>query len=573
MIKSFRIKFMKQLFLLALSLLLTFSCETEKKPAAQAVNNSLKEWQDLKYGMFIHYGLYSVAGGEWNGEKIPYYSEQIMNHARIPAKEYEKLAEGFSAEGWNADSVVLLAKNNGMKYIVITSKHHDGFNMYHSKTSPYNVVEFTPARRDIIKELSEACKKHDIALGFYYSLPDWHFPQGIERGEIDSSTNCTQHVNQLYSPLEHVTPELEEYIVAQLKELLTNYGDIITIWFDMGLVTPEQSKRFRETVKAIQPNCLVSGRIMNNCGDYLTLPDNGNVSGFTSMAWDNPASLYSTWGYRSWCERPELSTQIDKQLDRLISTVSHGGVFLLNIGPKGDGSVLEYEADVLKGIGQWVNKHGEAIYNTEPSPFVKLPQGVYVTRRDNKLYVINRNRSATELYGLQNKVTNVYSMIDNAAVAYENSDNTLKINPLSDITVIEFEGDAKVVNSSVTISENRYILTEENGITHSAFDAHGYITTQSKSFKTWSLADVKSGKYKITIEYLPSEPANNYCFSFGKKQILHVLPGVDSMLQTCVVGNIMLDSNDTEFKLDLADRSNPLEPLGVAIQRIIIEKK
>ncbi|MEG0500282.1 MAG: alpha-L-fucosidase, partial [Rikenellaceae bacterium] len=487
---------MKKLLLaIAICVLAILSCTPKSQPAvATTDNNPLKEWQGLKYGMFIHFGLYSVAGGIWNGK-------QIMNHARIPVKDYESLAQGFTAEGWNADSVVLLAKNNGMKYIVITSKHHDGFNMYHSKVSPYNVVDFTPAKRDVIGELATACKKHDIALGFYYSLPDWHYPQGIQRGEIDSTTNCTQHVNQLYSPLEHITPELEEYIVTQLKELLTNYGDILTIWFDMGLVTPEQSKRFRETVKAIQPNCLVSGRIMNNCGDYLTLPDNGNVAGFTSIAWDNPASLYGTWGYRSWCERPELSEQISKQLDRLISTVSHGGVFLLNIGPKGDGSVLEYEKVVLRGIGQWVNLNGEAIYNTKPSPFVKMPQGVYITLRDNKLYVINRNRTTVELYGLTNKINKVYSMLDKTNIAYSNLSNILTFNPLSDVTVIEFEGNIDVINPQVALCGSRYILTEDNGITHSAFDAHGYLTTQSNSFKTWSLRDMPKGIYKITIEY------------------------------------------------------------------------
>lgn len=561
----------KSLLFFAL-LLLVMGCGETKKVVETTMNEPLKEWQSLKYGMFIHYGLYSVAGGEWKGEKIPYYSEQIMNHARIPVNEYETLAQGFTAEGWNADSVVMLAKNSGMKYIVITSKHHDGFNMYHSKVSPYNVVEFTPAKRDIIKELADACAKHGMALGFYYSLPDWHYTGGIQRGEIDTTTNCTQHVNQVYSPLEHVTPELEEYIVAQLKELLTNYGEIITIWFDMGLVTPDQSHRFRETVKAIQPNCLVSGRIMNNCGDYLTLPDNGNVSGFTSLAWDNPASMYGTWGYRSWCERPPLDEQIDRQLNRLVSTVSHGGVFLLNIGPKADGSVLEYESDVLKGMGQWVNLNAEAIYNTSPSPFVKMQDEVYVTAKDNKLYIINRNRTPIELYGMRNHISKVYSMLDKTDVSYDNKDNLLKINPLSDVTVVEYEGEIDVVLPQVSMTGNRYILNEENGVTHSAFDAHGYLTTQSNSFKMWSLSNVKSGKYKITIEYLPLEAANVYRFSFGEKGITHILPGVDSMLQTCVVGNIELDENDTEFKLDLAKRTEPLQPLGLEISRVLIEK-
>lgn len=555
---------MKKLLLLTL-ILLTLNATADTKKA-------LEHWQGLKYGMFIHYGLYSVAGGVWKDKQIPYYAEQIMNHARIPIDEYEQLADGFTAAGWNADSVVLLAKNSGMKYIVITSKHHDGFNMYESKVSPYNVVQRTPAKRDIIKELADACHLHGIELGFYYSLPDWHYEKGLIRNKRDTTTDCTQFVNQLYSPLEHITPELEEYIVAQLKELLTDYGTINTIWFDMGLLTTAQSRRFRETVKSLQPSCLVSGRVMNNCGDYLTLPDNGNVSGFTQMAWDNPASMYGTWGYRSWCERPELTSQIEKQLTRLISTVSHGGVFLLNIGPKGDGSVLEYEADVIKGIGRWLERYGEAIYGSSASPFTKTPQGVYVTRKGNKLYVINRtDNPEIELYGLTNKITKAYSLDDNSSVKFTAEDNVLRL-AASPVTVVEFEGEVKVIDRAVAPVGDRYVLTEDNGIIHSAFDAYGYITTQPRSFMTWTLADVQPGEYNVIIEYTPRESANEYRFSFGNQHIDHILPGVDAMLQTCVIGTVKLSAMDNEVKLDLVTKKNPLESLGLKVKRITISR-
>lgn len=328
---------------------------------------ALEEWRSDHFGMFIHFGIYSELAGIWKGEKIPFYGEQIMNHARIPINEYEDVAKTFNPTDFNADEIVTLAKNAGMKYIVMTSKHHDGFCMFHTETTDYNIVDFTSFGRDVVKELSEACKRHGIKFGLYYSLPDWHYPLGIPRLAPDTTTKCYEYVNQVYSPLEIVTPELEDYIVAQVTELLSNYGEINTIWFDMGLVTPEQSKRFRETVKSIQPKCIINGRIMNNQGDYMTLPDNGDVGAYSDIFWDNPASLYNTWGYKSWINRPDIDQQVDIQLNRLFSTVRHGGVFLLNIGPDGKGKVIDYEKEVLTRIGDFLRQHPDTLNKIEIS--------------------------------------------------------------------------------------------------------------------------------------------------------------------------------------------------------------
>ncbi len=363
---------MKHLILLFSLVLFLFSCDSvndvDNKNQTSDVNHvdeitqkALEEWRSEHFGMFIHFGIYSELAGWWKGEKIPYYGEQIMNHARITTDEYEAVAKTFNPINFNADDIVSLAKDAGMKYIVMTSKHHDGFCMFHTETTDYNIVDFTPFGRDVVKELSEACKRHGLKFGLYYSLPDWHYPLGIPRLAPDSTTKCYEYVNQVYSPLEIVTPELEEYIVAQVTELLTNYGDINTLWFDMGLIKPEQSKRFRELVKNLQPECIINGRIMNNQGDYMTLPDNGDVAAYSDIYWDNPASLYNTWGYKSWIQRPEIEKQVDNQLNRLFSTVSHGGVFLLNIGPDGSGKVIDYEREVLEKIGDYLRQHPDTL--------------------------------------------------------------------------------------------------------------------------------------------------------------------------------------------------------------------
>ena len=352
-------------------------------------NQLLEEWRNDHFGMFIHFGIYSQLGGIWQGEQVPFYGEQIMNHARIPIAEFEAVARQFNPANFNADEIVSLAKDAGMKYIVITTKHHDGFCMFATKTTDYNIVDFTPYGKDVVAQLADACHRQGMKLGFYYSLPDWHYPHGIPRMAPDPDTKCWEHVNQVYSPLETVTPELEDYIVAQITELLSNYGEITTMWFDMGLITPEQSQRFRDTVKKLQPNCLINGRIMNNKGDYMTLPDNGDVASYGDVFWDNPASLYGTWGYKSWIQRPPLDQQIQRQISRLTSTVSHGGVFLLNIGPDGSGQVIDYEKEVLHGIGNFLRANPDTL--DVLSAQSKIAQAPHVIEIDKNEFTLTAN--------------------------------------------------------------------------------------------------------------------------------------------------------------------------------------
>ena len=387
---------MKRTRLFLLPLLAMMAC-TPKTVTENTSGNSLdsithselKAFRDMHFGMFVHFGVYSELGGVWQGKQIPYYAEQIMNHARIAIPDYEAVARQFNPTLWDADEVVRLAKAAGMEYLVVTTKHHDGFCMFKTNTTDYNIVDYTPFGRDVLAELSAACQKHGIKLGLYYSLTDWHYPQGIGRMPADTTTDCTTFVNQVYSPLEILTPELEAYSIQQITELLTNYGPIETIWFDMGLPTLEQSQHFRETVKALQPECLINGRIMNRQGDYLTLPDNGQVAGYTEQYWDNPASLYGSWGYKSWIQRPEIDVQVNRQLQRLYSTVRHGGVFLLNIGPCGDGSVLPYEKEVLTRIGDSLRAHPDTLNKIQLqqpiAPIVEENVGMLVLNDENGL--------------------------------------------------------------------------------------------------------------------------------------------------------------------------------------------
>ena len=343
--------------------------------SAQIAQEAYNKWHQNKYSMFIHFGLYSAYGGVYNGKPVTFgYSEQIQSFAGIFSDWYADTALEFDPIKFNADEIVSLAKEAGMRSIVITTKHHDGFCMFKTATTEYNSVDATPSKRDYVKELSDACRRGGINFAMYYSLIDWNFPHAYPI----SSHNC-----------DFITPQHHEFSKAQVTELLTNYGPISELWFDMGSNQPEQSKELYELVHKLQPDCMVSGRLGNGWYDFAVMADNKYPEGALQAPWQSAASMFDeTWSYRSWQKRGDKHEKAMEKLRSLINVVSHGGNFLLNIGPRGDGSVVEFESDVLKEIGAWLKENGEAIYGTEASPFREDFAWGKSTRKANKLYLI-----------------------------------------------------------------------------------------------------------------------------------------------------------------------------------------
>ena len=360
---------MKKFLTLLLVALLCFNA------SAQIAQEAYNKWHQNKYSMFIHFGLYSVYGGVYNGKPVTFgYSEQIQSFAGIFSDWYGDTALEFDPVKFNADEIVALAKEAGMRSIVITTKHHDGFCMFKTATTPYNSVDATPSKRDYVKELSDACRRGGINFAIYFSLIDWNFPHAYPI----SSHNC-----------DFITPQHHEFTKAQVTELLTNYGPVSELWFDMGSNRPEQSKELYELVHKLQPNCMVSGRLGNGWYDFAVMADNTYPEGALQAPWQSAASMFDeTWSYRSWQERGDKHVKAMEKLRSLINVVSHGGNFLLNIGPRGDGSVVEFESEVLKEIGAWLKTNGEAIYGTEASPFREDFAWGKSTRKGNKLYLI-----------------------------------------------------------------------------------------------------------------------------------------------------------------------------------------
>lgn len=388
--------------------------------ATQKVNESMDElWGDYsvkqkdigqkgdwfkqsKYAMFVHWGLYSIPAGQWKGKNYYGITEWLMSPrvANIDKVEYAKLADKFNPTDFDAQALVQLAVDAGMKYIVITAKHHDGFAMYDSAVSDYNIVKATPYKRDPLKALAKACKEAGIGFGLYYSqYQDW-YEQGSAGIAWDDS-------KQMYSFDEY----FERKALPQIKELMTNYGSIALIWFDTpGPMGDKYSKEIVETVRKLQPNTLINSRIGNGYGDYSSLGDTHIATTNHTGLWETVDTTNNSWGY-AWYDQNFKSAK--KIASNLVTTIARGGNYMLNVGPTGKGVVPTTADNQLRLAGQWIAQNKEAIYGASASPWKRaLPWGD-VTVKDNQLYlhVIRWPETGViSLPGLENRVSSAYKL-------------------------------------------------------------------------------------------------------------------------------------------------------------------
>ena len=426
-------------------------------PAREA---RLRWFREAKYGLFIHWGLYAIPAGEWKGKRVPGIGEWIMYRARIPVGEYEALAAQWNPIRFDADAWAQLAQDAGMKYVVITSKHHDGFALFDSKASRFDVVDATPSKRDVLKELAEACRKRGLRLGFYYSqAQDWHEPNGIGNTwdfGPDEKKDFDRYLREKAEP--------------QVRELLTGYGPVALVWFDTPrMMTPERAQRLTDLVRSLQPETLIDGRLGAE-GDYVSTGDNVIPSAASERAWETPATINHTWGYRKddhdWKSPGEIAF-------KLVDIVSKGGNYLLNVGPMADGTIPAPSQEALRTVGRWLKANGEAVYGAGPTPWGEelgepsargtkdlrgnplfLSRNEWrVTTKPGRLYFtfFQEPRAPFELPAMKNAVKRAYRLADGEPVEVKVEGGRPQLvlerpvlDPMGTVVVVEIDGDRVV---------------------------------------------------------------------------------------------------------------------------------
>jgi len=503
----------------------------------------MKWFREARFGMFIHWGVYSVPAGTYDGKQIGGIGEWIMHNGKIPVDVYAKYTEQFNPAKFNAEEWVSIAKNAGMKYIVITSKHHDGFAMFHSKASKYNIYDATPFKRDPLKELSEACAKQGIKLGFYYSqAQDWHHAGGASYGghwdKKAQDGDMTEYIKNIAAP--------------QVKEILSNYGKVSVLWWDTPCdMTKERADMLLPILK-LQPEIIWNNRLGGGYkGDTETPEQHIPATGYPGRDWETCMTMNDTWGYKSYDNHWK---SIETLIRNLVDIASKGGNYLLNVGPTSEGLIPGPSVERLAEVGKWMKANGEAIYATSASPFKKLDWGrctqkpfdaaqgrpgilylhVFDWPKDGKLVVP----------GLNNKVKNAYLLSDagKASLTVTDGEGGSKViavgekapDPIASVVVVEIEGAPEVKMSSVTQAADGSIKllpmdAEIHGQAkvenHAGKDNIGCWTDQA-IFVTWKCKVTKPGKFNVEItNSCEGQGGSEYTVNVGKESIKDTVEG------------------------------------------------
>ena len=407
-------------------LIIAISCYSFLQLHAQTTATDRMEWwREARFGMFIHWGVYAQLAGVYNGhEQQRGGAEWIMNRMKIPVNEYQAVAKQFNPVKFNADEWVKTAKDAGMKYIIITAKHHDGFALFKSAASKWNIVDATPYGKDVLKELASACKRHNVKLGFYYShAQDWNNPGGSaakkpmsegwanpDSAKIDAFTKEHNGHWDVAQETKTFAQYIDDVAVPQVKEILSNYGDIAVLWWDTPTNMTDDAALKLQAVLKLQPNIITNDRLKrpNFPGDTKTpeqkIPSQAELDG---KDWETCMTMNGTWGFRTSDNKWKSTSML---LHNLCDIASKGGNYLLNVGPKPDGAFPQQSIDTLKKIGTWLRVNGEAIYASKASPLAPLAWGRCTRKEKNNtttLYLSVFDWPANGqlvLPGLKNKV-------------------------------------------------------------------------------------------------------------------------------------------------------------------------
>ena len=503
----------------------------------QSQTNERAKWfTDARFGMFIHWGIYSGAEGYWKGEKLRNdndYAEWLFYRNRIEKNEYLTLLDRFDWDEINPEEWVILAKKSGMKYVTITAKHHDGFGLWDSKVSNYDLGDYTNPKRDVIKELADACKKHGLKLGLYYShWIDWEHEYGWD------------HTKEIYEITdEEYNQYWQEKVLPQMRELLTNYGEISMIWFDMwinhknSIVSKEQLLQLKSLIRELQPNCLVNSRLGLSMEedpdiDFKTLGDNQLGDKKEDFPWQSPATVAHSWSFHSSDTQWKSTSTL---LKSLINNVSLNGNFMLNIGPRANGDIpFEIQQRMLE-MGKWLEVNGESIYGAEAFNLstdlhdwgkitykkseegIKLYLHVFNWPLNKQLYLTGVGTEPKEIYLLADKQklplsfnhSNVFTKIDLPV---------LQPDPYISVIVVEYDKMPEITEGLVAkSSEGGFSMTPKNPSTSDSL----FILQKKEKYGTIPehliISTEKVLHWKIYIDE-PGEKLVDVSYSFQNKK-------------------------------------------------------
>jgi alpha-L-fucosidase len=489
----------------------------------KAERDKRMDWfRKARFGMFIHWGLYSVPGGEWNGKDVPGAGEWLMYDAKIKPRDYEPLREQFNPVKFDANKWVQIAKDAGMKYIVITSKHHEGFGMWPSKQGDWNIGH-TQFHRDPLKELAAACKKAGIKFCFYHSIMDWHEPDYLPRRPWDDRPTDNANFER------YVT-----YMKAQLKELLTGYGPLGILWFDGQWEATWNHQRgidLYRYIRRLQPGIIVNNRVDSGngrgsdpeIGDYGTPEQTIPANGIPGKDWETCMTMNDTWGFH---KTDNNWKSVETLVRNLVDIASKGGNYLLNVGPTSLGEIPDASIERLAAMGKWTKANSESLYGTSASPFPhKMPWG-RVTQRPGKLYlhVWDGSAGAVELTGLQTPIKRAYLLTSartTLPVRAGEHGPTVALpdtlpDPIDTVIVAEVAGTPSIDASAFATPAIAPAADGSFALPASAADLEGGVQVESDTHAIgfWSSGDDRvrwtvkvptAGKYTVTFD-LACEP-------------------------------------------------------------------
>jgi alpha-L-fucosidase len=536
----------------------------------------MKWWREARFGLFIHWGIYSVPAGIWNGKPVDGTGEWIMHNGRIPVAEYARFASRFNPVKFNAEEWVELAKKSGMKYIIITSKHHDGFAMFGSKASPYNIVDDTPFHRDPLKELAAACQKRGIKLGFYYSqAQDWHHPGGASfGGHWDPAQDGS------------MDDYLKNIAMPQVREILANYGPIAVLWWDTPAdMTRERAAQFLPLLK-LQPGIITNNRLGVFPGDTETPEQFVPATGFPGRDWETCMTMNDTWGFKS---NDQNWKPVDVLIRTLVDIASKGGNYLLNVGPTSEGQIPQPSVERLLAIGKWLGTNGEAIYGTSASPFKRLAWG-RCTAKPGKLYlhIFDWPADGKIAIPMLGKVTRAYLLAAReSSLPVEQTPQAVAIqlppsppDPVASVVVAEVEGGVKpvVVDATTIVPQARdgsiklrasdaEIDGETARIETSGLNANVGFWTNPQDTVRWKARITQPGAFQVDVVQAceTGTDGTGYAVKFNDQEVAGtvVATGDWRTYKTVHLGRIKIEGPGT-----LTVRVIPRKPRGYAVMNL-----